>query len=272
MKISIITINLNNEEGLEKTIISVINQTYTDYEYIIIDGGSTDKSLEIIKKYEKNISCWISEPDNGIYNAINKGIDYAHGDYLNFLNSGDTYYSNKTLVSIKRYLNYDIIAGRWSKDNEIISDNVNDDVTMLDLFTNTPNHQATFIKKDLFNNKKYDENYKLISDWIFIVENIVYQNCTYKSIREIIVNYDGRGISSNAKLRLYEREKYLKTIFPPRIYKDYCKLVECKKSVLYKHLSKLSETKYFFQLLVEKIVSVNLYLYNIVVEIITKII
>ncbi len=266
MQLTIITINYNNAEGLEKTILSVINQTFKDYEYIIIDGGSTDGSVEVIKKYEKNISYWLSEPDNGVYYAMNKGINCANGDYLNFLNSGDTYFENNTLLSIKKHLNYDIIAGKWSKDNKIINDNINDDITMLDLFTNTPNHQATFIKKKLFKNRKYDETYKVISDWIFFVESIVYMNCTYKNIEEIIVDYDGLGISSNAELRLNERETYLKTIFPPRIYRDYCRLVECKKSVLYKHISGLSETRYSFQLLVERILSIILYLYHIIIK------
>ena len=89
MKLSIITVNLNNAVGLKKTICSVINQTFLDIEYIIIDGGSLDGSLEIIKEYEKKITYWVSEPDSGIYNAMNKGIMHANGEYLQFLNSGD---------------------------------------------------------------------------------------------------------------------------------------------------------------------------------------
>ena len=87
--ISIITINYNNKSGLSRTIESVINQTYSNIQYIIIDGASTDGSKKIIKKYEHHISYWISEPDSGIYNAMNKGVDKAVGDYLLFLNSGD---------------------------------------------------------------------------------------------------------------------------------------------------------------------------------------
>jgi len=88
-KLSIITVNLNNAEGLRKTIESVVSQTYTDYEYIIIDGGSTDGCVEIIKQYEDKITYWVSEPDKGIYNAMNKGILKAKGEYCQFLNSGD---------------------------------------------------------------------------------------------------------------------------------------------------------------------------------------
>src|SRR5574344_2490955 len=113
MKLSIITINYNNAEGLEKTIKSVINQTFTDYEYIIIDGGSTDGSTDIIKKYRENIDYWVSESDKGIYKAMNKGITYTHGEYLNFMNSGDCFHSSTVLNEVARnFNNTDIIIGR----------------------------------------------------------------------------------------------------------------------------------------------------------------
>lgn len=97
MKFSIITINYNNCEGLEKTIQSVIEQSYKGYEYIVIDGGSTDGSIDIIKKYEPSITFWVSEKDSGIYNAMNKGIRHSTGEYLNFMNSGDTFYEPEVL-------------------------------------------------------------------------------------------------------------------------------------------------------------------------------
>ena len=89
MQLSIITINRNNKTGLEKTIYSVVNQNYKDYEYIVIDGDSSDGSLEVIKRNEKYFSYWVSEPDSGVYQAMNKGIDRANGEYCLFLNSGD---------------------------------------------------------------------------------------------------------------------------------------------------------------------------------------
>lgn len=88
-QISIITINYNNASGLEKTIRSVVEQTYNEYEYIIIDGASSDKSKEVIQEYQRYIDFWCSEKDSGIYNAMNKGIQKASGEYLLFLNSGD---------------------------------------------------------------------------------------------------------------------------------------------------------------------------------------
>ena len=94
MKFSIISINYNHSDGLRKTIQSVVNQTFTDFEYIIIDGGSEDGSVEVIKDYSDKITYWISERDKGIYNGMNKGIAQAKGTYINFMNSGDVFYSN----------------------------------------------------------------------------------------------------------------------------------------------------------------------------------
>ena len=97
MKYSIITVNYNNKEGLRKTIESVISQTFRDFEYIVIDGGSSDGSAELLKEYSDKITYWVSEPDKGIYNGMNKGIAKATGDYLNFMNSGDCFYDQQVL-------------------------------------------------------------------------------------------------------------------------------------------------------------------------------
>ena len=108
--ISIITAVFNGEKYLEQTIKSIINQTYKNFEYIIIDGGSTDGTLEIIKKYEDKISYWISEKDKGISDAFNKGVTAAKGDYINFQGDGDGFLSSETLEEIFK----DIKAGESS--------------------------------------------------------------------------------------------------------------------------------------------------------------
>ena len=100
MKLSIITVNFNDAEGLERTIKSVVSQTFCDYEFIIIDGGSTDGSIEVINKYESYIDYWASEPDGGIYPGMNKGLRQAKGEYLNFMNGGDCYHSPDVLQNI----------------------------------------------------------------------------------------------------------------------------------------------------------------------------
>jgi glycosyltransferase involved in cell wall biosynthesis len=102
IKLSIITINYNNRDGLEKTIRSVIDQRFTDFEFIVIDGGSTDGSVDNIRKYENKINYWCSEKDAGIYNAQNKGIKKAKGEYCLFLNSGDFLYNEDVLNKIKK--------------------------------------------------------------------------------------------------------------------------------------------------------------------------
>ena len=102
MKYSIITVNYNNRDGLRATIESVVNQTYRDYEFIVIDGGSTDGSTDVLKEFDDKITYWVSEPDKGIYNGMNKGIAKATGDYLNFMNSGDCFYNEKVLELLNK--------------------------------------------------------------------------------------------------------------------------------------------------------------------------
>ena len=112
MKLSIITINYNNKAGLQKTIDSVICQTWKDYEWIIIDGGSTDGSKELIEQYQQYFAYWCSEPDKGVYNAMNKGITKAKGEYLNFMNSGDCFVCDSTLMDVFfKEISADIVAG-----------------------------------------------------------------------------------------------------------------------------------------------------------------
>src|SRR5690606_11240452 len=95
-KLSVITIVYNNIKDIERTIISVIKQSYNNIEYIIVDGASTDGTVDVIKKYDQEISKWISEPDSGIYNAMNKGLALATGDYVLFMNSVDEIYNSNT--------------------------------------------------------------------------------------------------------------------------------------------------------------------------------
>ncbi|MCY1133837.1 glycosyltransferase family 2 protein [Bacteroides fragilis] len=111
--VTIITVCYNAETTIEKTILNVINQTYADIEYIIIDGGSNDGTIEIINKYANKISYWMSEPDRGIYDAMNKGIKLAKGDWVSFMNSGDSFYSLDTVEDVVQFIReeYDVIYG-----------------------------------------------------------------------------------------------------------------------------------------------------------------
>lgn len=218
--ISVITINYNNDDGLRKTIDSVVNQKYDDYEYIIIDGGSTDDSVEIIKDYADRIAYWVSEPDKGIYNAMNKGIDVANGDYCIFMNSGDIFCETNTIERVVALgLNADIICG-----NTIMPHRQEPpkDITFSSLYSGSICHQCAFIRTELMKKYKYDEKYKIVSDRKFFVQALILDNCSYKTVDVDIVEYDINGFSANNRaLSDYEYSCVLEELIPERIRLDY---------------------------------------------------
>lgn len=202
MKLSIITINYNNEAGLKKTVQSIVDQTYKDYEYIIIDGGSTDGSVGIIKENESKVDYWISEKDKGIFNAMNKGLAVAKGDYCLFMNSGDYLSSPTILKEVEPYFagGEDIIYGDVYfefPDGTIVAPPHEADINLFKLtYTNLP-HQGSFIKRNLLVELGgYREDYKIASDWILILQAVVERNASFKKIAPIISYFDKSGISS----------------------------------------------------------------------------
>ena len=226
MKISIITINYNNRDGLERTIISVISQTYKDIQYIVIDGGSTDGSKEVINKHHEYIDYWVSEHDKGIYNAMNKGVDKATGDYLLFLNSGDCLHSKSTINDSIQYLttNEDLVMGQVQliPSGRIAWDDIKSSITMKDFYVGGPiPHQACFIKHELFDHLRYDESFKIVSDWKFFMQLIVFKGCSYKIIKYIISDFEEGGISSDRYACDKERELVFKQLLPKAILLDY---------------------------------------------------
>lgn len=221
MKLSIITVNFNDAEGLERTIKSVISQTFHDYEFIIIDGGSIDGSVSVINQYEKYIDYWVSEPDGGIYSGMNKGLRRAKGDYLNFMNGGDCYHSSDVLEKIFALgSDADIITGTHAENG---LRNVGEGgVTMLDLYKWAIDHQASFIRRDVAMRHPYDEKYRIVSDWKFFIEALIFENCSFYYTDTIVVDVDMKGISNtNISLDMQERETVLRELFPERVLKDY---------------------------------------------------
>lgn len=201
-KISIITINYNNIKGLEKTIKSIIHQTQNHYEFIIIDGGSTDGSKELIERHSEKINYWVSEPDSGVYNAMNKGIKVATGDFVIFMNSGDAFYENTVLEKVNSLLvdEFDIYYG----DNYKVKQNSKRKKTYPEklsfsfFYYSCINHQATFIRRQLFFDYfLYNEKFKIVSDWEFFIYTICIENRPSKYLKMTICNYDFTGISSN---------------------------------------------------------------------------
>ena len=233
-QISIITINYNNASGLEKTIRSVVEQTYNEYEYIIIDGASSDKSKEVIQEYQRYIDFWCSEKDSGIYNAMNKGIQKASGEYLLFLNSGDVLNNSAVLADIHGFLSgEDIVYGdlvfvRGDGEETVF---IYPDILTVDYFLERSlGHPATFIKRELFRNCLYTESLKIVSDWEFFVKKIILEGCSYRHVKRTISNFDTSGVSSlSAKECNRERELVLKQLFSPVLREYFQEAEQLKK-------------------------------------------
>lgn len=253
MKISIVTINYNNAEGLRKTLASVAAQSYKQIEHIIIDGGSTDGSVEIIKDYVfanpnsdpffRHEIIWVSEKDNGIYNAMNKGISKASGAYVQILNSGDILadpdvtdrmvkaleeteyppilYGNMIRDFGNGKLSKDVCLGERVKSDEINAQEV--EWTMDDFIKGTVNHDPTYIHRSLYEKYGlYDENLKICSDWKWFVNAVVFggEKLYYAPIDVTI--FDTTGISeTNLEFREKERHAELEKMLPAAILKDY---------------------------------------------------
>ena len=224
MRLSIITINYNNKDGLEKTVESVLYQSsYGEFEYIVVDGASVDGSSIVLKKHGARCSCVISEPDSGIYDAMNKGVRASSGDYLLFLNSGDTLYSEHTISDIlPKLIADDLIIGRIMKvPGNVLSDS-GMKLSLFHFIDKSLPHQATFIRRNLLMETPYDEKYRIVSDWKFFVQAVVIGNCSYKYIDDIVSYYDCNGLSSNNRDESFvERDMVLHELFPERILKDY---------------------------------------------------
>lgn len=219
MKLSIITINYNNKEGLRHTIESVIVQTYRAFQWIIIDGDSTDGSKELLKQYEEHFSYCCSEPDKGIYNAMNKGIERATGEYCFFLNSGDRLHDKHVIKNVIGKMDgTDFVSGNvWC---------VNDNYEFIKIYKTpeqlskyymlelTLGHQCTFIRTYMLKNHPYDESLSIVADWEEMFYEFFFNERSYKHIDEIISDYPVGGVADqNLSLLAIERktvrDKYL---------------------------------------------------------------
>ena len=202
--LSIITVNLDDKSGLSRTVESVKSQNFHDFEFIIIDGGSKDGSLEVIKENETLIDYWVSEEDAGIYNAMNKGIKKATGKYVLFLNSGD-YLLSKDVLSIDfNSITQDIVYGHLThnKNNILNTSAYKDNIDLGFFFESTLPHGSTFIKRELFlNYGLYKTDYIIVSDWIFFLERIVIDSCSTYNLNKAISVFTLGGISTSQKIK-----------------------------------------------------------------------
>lgn len=251
MILSIITINRNNAEGLERTIQSVANQSFRDLEYIVIDGASTDRSVEIIEKKSNHITYWVSEKDSGIYNAMNKGIQKARGDYLLFLNSGDYLVDNESLSNVFA-LDYteDLIYGDliFKKNTEMYRYNCVAKLSASFLLYGTLPHPATFIKRMLFNTVgMYDETISISADHDFFQRAILKYDCSYRHIDVVVSVFIQDGVSCDIanrdKIRNEHHYSFNKNF--PLFYEDYIELLEYRRDSVYSFVRKNRNNRFF---------------------------
>jgi glycosyltransferase involved in cell wall biosynthesis len=216
--ISIITICYNEVKNIEKTCQSVFNQTEKDFEWIVIDGKSTDGTMDILKKYTSKITYFVSEKDKGIYNAMNKGIKRSRGDYLLFLNAGDFFKDKYVLKKVKEFIINDkrsneIYYGDIEYSNGEKVDFSKSKLNKKFFISKTISHQGTFIKNRLFERYGlYNENYKIVSDFEFWIKTIVLNKAKTKHLPLTVSILEIQGISSNYKFvkeQIRERNEVL---------------------------------------------------------------
>jgi glycosyltransferase involved in cell wall biosynthesis len=225
MKLSVITINLNNRQGLEKTFKSVFNQSYLDFEYLVIDGGSTDGSVEVIQKHIDSISYWISEPDKGIYNAMNKGIARSRGEYCYFLNSGDYLATDDVLEKIfagscrESFICGDFILDQKGKlELNTPYKNRNWLFSLYDIYSGFLAHQAFFIRRDMFDRYGlYDEQLHIMSDWklFFIAIGIHGESVAYREVAVSVYNTEGLSSRIGGKAICEDKLQVAREELPP---------------------------------------------------------
>lgn len=277
MKLSIITITYNNAEGLRRTIQSVQAQTFRDFEHIIVDGGSTDGSVEIIRQYADNEAIrpenskadnlasspnhlitsspitWISEKDRGVYDAQNKGIRLAHGEYCYFLNAGDTFCNEHVLELIFKPLTFNLSPLTSTPDilygNEIIVDGNGKRVgiargvknpTFVDLYNSCMKHQASFIRRSLFDKYgMYDADMRICSDFDWFFRVIAFHDDVTLQYKDVNIAYfENTGLSYHSpELCTHERQQILDRYMSKRMQRDYAMLGK------YPRLSRVGENK-----------------------------
>lgn len=265
MKLSIITINYNNAHGLQRTLDSVARQFFADLEYIVVDGNSKDDSLKCLSVFEEKWNAgisrvgtfrWISEPDTGIYNAMNKGIRMAKGDYCLFLNSGDYLANKDTLQQVFSDFPFgkDIVYGhQWNEVDGRLQEEICIDVAYITFDTlrnaHIP-HQSTFIRREALNALGgYSEEYRIISDWAFVMKGLFKLDYTIARIPQFVSVYDTTGISSTADKapQWQQRADFLHKEFP-LFMPDYERWDRLNKNVYMKLIRWLRQCKHILHI------------------------
>lgn len=228
-KLSIITVNLNNKDGLKKTLASVSSQTCRDFEYIVVDGASTDGSTEIISENSQQITRWLSEKDRGIYDAMNKGIQLSEGEYCLFMNAGDTFLEKDSLEKALEQMaknpadiiSYSVIYDYGHRHYEHAPPKK---INFGHFFIGGLHHQGTLIRRELFNKiGLYDTSFRIAADWAFFVTAIFKNNATVSLHQFPLTRFDTTGITmsqAGKERNNQERTAFLQSQFP-LFYDDY---------------------------------------------------
>ncbi|KVV13968.1 glycosyltransferase family 2 protein [Flavobacterium sp. TAB 87] len=209
--VTIITVVYNDIKNIEKTIQAILNQNYQSIEYVIIDGGSSDGTIDIIKQYDKNISYWVSEKDAGIYNAMNKGVKHSNGEWLIFMNSGDLFYDNDVLKKIFYKANYSSVAilygNTLAKNSKSVS-KPPDAISKNFFYLNTICHQSVFFNKNVFKSfGNYNLGYKIIADRELLYR-VARSKGKFLHADHLVSIWDEEGFSK-ANISLFQREEIL---------------------------------------------------------------
>ncbi len=230
MTVSIITICYNNIQGLQKTRLSIVSQTYKDFEWIVIDGGSDDGTKEFLQEHSDEMSYWCSEKDNGVYNAQNKGISFAKGDYVICMNSGDVFHDSKVLSNIfaKKQV-ADVLYGNWHRiyqDGRVEKKNPPEFISPYFFYYDNICHQAMFVRTKLLQDSPFDESYAVIADWAKWRE-LKNKTCTFCYLPIVVCDYEaGTGLSETMNEKSIADHKKLEKAIPPYIKQDIDGLIK----------------------------------------------
>lgn len=222
-KFSVITITLNNLEGLKLTAKSVIAQTFRDFEWIVIDGGSTDGTKEYLEALTRQPDYWVSEPDGGVYCAINKGVRRASGEYVICMNAGDVFHSEKVLEKVAdRRLVADVVYGDWIKSRSTGDEFCAAPVILpkFYFFNNNICHQAMFVKTMVLKESGFDERYKVFADWARW-QHLSMEGGTFQHLPIVVCDFEAEtGLSSQNGVQREHEMEMMRAEFSEPILKE----------------------------------------------------
>ena len=238
MKLSIITVNYNNADGLRATMQSVAGQSCKEFEYVVVDGGSTDGSVEAIRENEAFIDRWVSEPDGGIYEAMNKGVAMASGEYVLFLNSADCLAGEDVMAEVVLKLGEKdfYIGGVMRQERGGVMVYPPKVLRASFLLMNYLPHQATFIRRQLLVDRPYRVQYRIAADWEQMVYELIVRGRSYELLEICITLFDVKGISSvrsTYEKQQTERETILHEHFSGIVENDYVGLTPQERKIKY---------------------------------------